>query len=196
MGAQTSMQSEVNQMVWSSQGDALWVAMNGAPGKIQVFPAPSLANDNSVSLSAHQCDSISLAADQQGKYVASGGGDCLVALWDPRHLTCVRTFGYAAQLVTTLGFNKTGTVLAWGTGTSSSTGGEKNLTFVGADTGTLYWQEITVAPVVQLRWHATKNVVAYAMNVNQIPHDRDTRPHSTPACAVLRTLKVPEAALS
>merc|ERR1712048_58498 len=77
---------------------------------------------------------VALAADPTGKYIASGGGDCLVTLWDPKHLVCVRTFGYAAAPVTMLGFNKSGGLLAWGTG-SGSTGGEKNLTIVGADSG-------------------------------------------------------------
>merc|ERR1719161_2618784 len=103
-----------------------------------------------------------MAADREGKYIASGGGDCLVTLWDPKHLVCTRTFGYAAQPVTTLGLNSSGTLLAWGTG-SGSAGGEKNLSIAGADTGALYWQESTAAPVQFLRWHPKRNVVAFAL---------------------------------
>lgn len=205
MGAQRNIQHEVNQMVWSNDGDALWVATGGTPGKLHVYPAPSLSLDNHHAVTAHQSMSISLAADAAGKYIASGGGDCLVSLWDPRHLVCVRTFGYAAQPVTTLGFNRNGSLLAWGTG-SGSTGGEKNLTFVGAETGTLYWQESTAAPVQQLRWHPSRNVVVYALNVSQLPDERDNRDNrdnrmrhdmrgeSRGDSAVLRILTVPEVA--
>lgn len=193
LGASKNMQHEVNQMVWSSEGDTLWIATGGAPGKIHVFPAPSLSNENAAAVVAHQSMTIALAADREGKYIASGGGDCLVTLWDPRHLVCVRTFGYSAQPVTTLGFNHLGTMLAWGTG-SGSQGGEKNLTFVGADTGALYWQESTAAPVQQLRWHATRSVVAYTLNYNQLPDERDARNRGD--FAALRTLKVPEVPVS
>eukprot|EP00927_Polykrikos_kofoidii_P054631 TRINITY_DN49023_c0_g1_i1.p1 TRINITY_DN49023_c0_g1~~TRINITY_DN49023_c0_g1_i1.p1 ORF type:complete len:389 (+),score=51.74 TRINITY_DN49023_c0_g1_i1:67-1167(+) len=192
LGASKNMPHEVNQMVWSGEGDALWIATGGVPGKIHVFPTPSLSHESAAAVVAHQSPTIALAADQAGKYIASGGGDYLVTLWDPQHLVCVRTFGYAAQPVTTVGFNKNGTLLAWGTG-SGSAGGEKNLTFVGADTGTLYWQETTSAPVQQLKWHPNRNVIAYALNVAQLPDDRDARVRDRGDLAVLRTLKIPEA---
>lgn len=82
--------------------------------------------------------------------------------------------------------------------TEGSTGGEKNLTFVGTDTGTLYWQEPTAAPVQQLRWHPNRNVIAYTLNASQLPEEpRDNRDRGRNVDrgenAVLRTLKVPEA---
>merc|ERR1712187_551572 len=94
------------------------------------------------------------------------------ALWDPRHLVCTRTFPYATQAITTLGFNQSGNLLAWGTG-QGSTGGEKNLTIVGPNTGMLYWQDITPAPVQQVRWHPKKNILAYTINVSQHADDRE-----------------------
>merc|ERR1711920_391554 len=131
------MNYEMNQMAWSPDGDNLWVATGGTPGKIHVFPTPSLQTDATVAVVAHQHATISLTADPVGNRIATGGGDCLVTLWDPKHLVCTRTFGYATQAVTTLGFNHNGSLLAWGTGGSGSTGGEKNLTIVGANTGML-----------------------------------------------------------
>mmetsp|Transcript_45418 Transcript_45418/g.73695 ORF Transcript_45418/g.73695 Transcript_45418/m.73695 type:complete len:368 (+) Transcript_45418:3-1106(+) len=190
LGASRNMNTEVNQMVWSREGDTLWVATGGTPGKINVFPANGLNGENSASVVAHQYATISLAACPTGKYIASGGADCLVTLWDPKHLTCVRTFGYAVQAVTTLDFNHTGSMLAWGTTT-----GEKNLTIVGADTGVLYWQDPTPAPVQQLRWHPKRNVLAYALNASQMPEERDVRGRggvSGRDSAVIHTLKVPD----
>mmetsp|Transcript_11039 Transcript_11039/g.29170 ORF Transcript_11039/g.29170 Transcript_11039/m.29170 type:complete len:367 (+) Transcript_11039:72-1172(+) len=197
LGASKHMQHEVNQLAWSKEGDTLWIATGGGgSGRIQVFPTPSLSNENAAGFVAHQSMTISLAVDPMGKYIASGGGDCLVTLWDPRHLVCVRTFGFPAQPVTSLGFNQNGTLLAWGTG-SGSIGGEKNLTFVGADTGTLYWQEATAAPVQQLKWHPTRSIIAYTLNVQQLGDDRDGRgPRGRSEGSVLRTLRVPEVPLS
>lgn len=196
LGPSKNMQHEVNQMVWSAEGDTLWIATGGSPGKLHVYPAPSMQAEQSVSVVAHQYTAISIAADPLGQHIASGGGDCLVTLWDPKHLVCTRTFGYATQAVTTVGFNKDGSLLAWGTGGSSSTGGEKNLTIVGANTGGLYYQDTTSAPVQQLRWHPRRNVLAYALCVAQLPDDRENNNFRSRVShrdtAVVHFLKVPE----
>eukprot|EP00440_Ansanella_granifera_P037432 gb/GFBE01040611.1/.p1 GENE.gb/GFBE01040611.1/~~gb/GFBE01040611.1/.p1 ORF type:complete len:372 (+),score=70.19 gb/GFBE01040611.1/:1-1116(+) len=192
LGASRNMNVEVNQMVYTPQGDTLWVATGGTPGKIHVFPSQSLASEQSAQVVAHQHATIAMAADPAGKYVASGGGDCMVTLWDPKHLVCVRTFGYAVQAITNLDFNCRGTLLAWGTGT-----GEKNLTIVGADTGMLYWQDATPAPVQQLRWHPKRNILAYSLSASQMPDERDFRysrggQDRERQSAIIHTLKIPD----
>jgi len=195
LGASKNMQHEVNQMVWTVDGDCLWIATGGTPGKIHVLPAPSLQSEGAAAVVAHQYTAISLAADPDGRHIASGGGDCLVTLWDPKHLVCTRTFGYATQAVTSMGFNHTGALLAWGTGGSGSTGGERNLTIVGANTGMLYWQDSTAAPVQQVRWHPKRNTLAYTLNVAQLPDERDAlrdRRMSSRDTAVVHILKIPE----
>lgn len=197
LGASRSLGDEVNQMVWGADSDTLWVATGGSPGagKLHVFPAPSLSLESSAVVVAHQYATIALAADQQGNHIASGGGDCLTTLWDPRHLVCTRTFGYATQPITTLGFSKSGDLLAWGTGASGSTGGEKNLTIVGANTGALYWHDATPAPVQHLKWHPTRNVLAYSLNTAQLPDERATRSRvrdKDPLYAAVHFLKLPD----
>lgn len=199
LGTSKSMQQEVNQMAWSADGDTLWIATGGTPGKLHVYPAPSLQSEGAVQVVAHQHTTISVAADPTGRHIASGGGDCLVALWDPTHLVCTRTFGFATQSVNSLSFNHTGSLLAWGTGGSGTTGGEKNLTIVGANTGSLYWQDTTLAPVQQVRWHPKRNVLAYALNVAQLPEEGAREPFRRAPSgrdqAVVHTLRVPEGAL-
>lgn len=198
LGAHKNLQHEINQMAWSQDGTSLWLATGGTPGKLQVFPAPALNASEGAAVVAHQYAAISLAVDPQGRHIACGGGDCLVTLWDPRHLVCKGSYGYATQAVTTVGFNHTGNLLAWGTGNAGSSGGEKNLTIVGTDTGTLYWQDTTPAPVQQVRWHPKKNLLAYTLNATQLPEERDVlgrdRRGSGRDTAVVHTLKVPEIA--
>merc|ERR1719316_581406 len=167
-------------MVWAgNSGDgheSLWIAGGGSPGKLHVYPAPSLKKDSACPLLAHQHSTIALAMDRQGKQIASGGQDGLVSIWDPKHCICTRTFGQATQAVTTLSLNRDSSLLAWGTGTpTNNQGGEKNITIVGADTGELLWQDTTNAPVSHCKWHASRNLLAYALNVNQLPdpHDLD-----------------------
>eukprot|EP00931_Biecheleriopsis_adriatica_P011315 TRINITY_DN112395_c0_g1_i1.p1 TRINITY_DN112395_c0_g1~~TRINITY_DN112395_c0_g1_i1.p1 ORF type:complete len:370 (+),score=72.55 TRINITY_DN112395_c0_g1_i1:50-1159(+) len=192
LGSSKNMSTEVSQMVYSQDGDSLWVGTGGTPGKIHVFPSQSLQSEYATSVAAHQHATISLAADPKGNYIASGGADCMVTLWDPKHLICVRTFGYAVQSVTNLDFNFNGSLLAWGTGT-----GEKNLTIVGSHTGSLYWQDQTAAPVSQVKWHPKRNVLAYGLNTHHLPDERDYRDRRGGSGrerdnAVIHTLKIPD----
>jgi len=190
LGASKAVQHEVNQMVWAPDGDTLWIATSGTPGKIHLFSTPAMQADDAP-LQAHQYATLSLAGDPQGKHIASGGSDCLVTLWDPEHLVCMNTFGFATQPVTTLGFNHNGSLLAWGTGGTGSTGGEKNLTIVGANTAMLYWQDSTPAPVQTIRWHPKRNVLAYSLNVAQLPDERDRRASSR-ELAVVHIMRIPD----
>lgn len=198
LGASKALNVELNQMVWSPHGDSLWLATGSSTtGRVQIYPAPSLQEEGAASLVAHQTATVSIAADPTGRHMASGGADCLVSLWDPQHLVCTRALPYATQTVTTLGFNHTGALLAWGTGNpGSGSTGEKNLTIVNAHTGSLHWQDSTPAPVLQVRWHPKRNVLAYTLNASQLPDERDGGMRggrvSGRDTAVVHLLKVPE----
>lgn len=192
LGASKTMANETNQMVFSADGQSLWLATGGHPGKITILPMPDLENVGGTQLTAHQYTTVALAADPQGRHIASAGCDCVVGLWDPKHLVCTRTYGYATQAVTALSFNHTGQLLAWGTGgAGSSGGGEKNLTIVGADSN-FYWQEPTAAPVQQVKWHPKKNVLAYSLTASLLPDERDRRGHSQRETAVVHIMRLPE----
>merc|ERR1719445_1163525 len=52
LGQSVTMQNEVNGMVWSKDGESLWVATGGQPGRIHVLPTPSLELGKSASLVA------------------------------------------------------------------------------------------------------------------------------------------------
>lgn len=187
-GQQRQMPYEVNQMVWSADGDALWIATGGSPGRVHIFPAPSLSTEGAATVVAHQYAAISIAADREGRQIATGGGDCLVTLWDPKHLVCTRTFGYATQPVTSVGFNCDGNLLAWGTGGSGG-GGERNLTIVGTNTGVLHWQDQTQSPVVCVKWHPNNNVLAYSLRV---PDEDFVRRPSGREAALIHFMKIPD----
>lgn len=188
---------EVNQMVYSADGTSLWVSQGGTPGTILVLPTPSFSEEGSTHLVSHQHTVVSLAADPSGQYVASGGTDCLVSLWDPRHHVCVRTFGYPTQTITNMDFNYDGSLLAWGSGpwgSGGGYGGDKILTIAGSHTGRFYLQEPTGAPVAQTRWHPKRNVLAYALVAGAVPEEigKSRQANVSKDFAVIHFLQVPD----
>mmetsp|Transcript_22933 Transcript_22933/g.52573 ORF Transcript_22933/g.52573 Transcript_22933/m.52573 type:complete len:366 (+) Transcript_22933:50-1147(+) len=181
-------ETPINAIGWSAPTKALWVG--DAAGKLDVIAAPELKRCAAVQ--AHSSSITALATDGAGTCVAAASSDCLVSLWDPAHMVCVNTYGYATQSPQTLSFNHDCSLLAWGTGSAgSNSGGEKNLTIVGTNTGVMYWQDTTSAPVHTVRFHRQKNWLAYALNAHQVPvEDRDRR-GTNRETATLHLLQLP-----
>ncbi|CAJ1329429.1 unnamed protein product [Effrenium voratum] len=188
LGSSKNMTTEVNQMVYSPNGESLWVASGGNPGKLQIFSSKSLQHPEQ-SVPGHNWTAISLACDPTGKYICSGGADGLITVWEPHQPMCLRCFLHPGQVITNVDFNYTGSLIAWGTGA-----GERSLTLMGANTAIPYYQDLTPATVTQLRWHSSKNVLAYSLNAGQMSEDRphrDRRGYSkdTP---IIQLLKLPD----
>mmetsp|Transcript_36683 Transcript_36683/g.67250 ORF Transcript_36683/g.67250 Transcript_36683/m.67250 type:complete len:365 (-) Transcript_36683:44-1138(-) len=184
-----AQETAVNAIGWCALTKALWVGDAG--GKLDVVEAPELKRHASVQ--AHMGSITALAADGSGTCIAASSSDCLVSLWDPAHMVCVNTFGFATQSPQTLSFNHDCSLLAWGTGTAgASSGGEKNLTIVGTNTSAMYWQDGTSAPVHTVRFHRQKNWLAYALNAHQMQvEDRDRRGGINRETATLHLLQLP-----
>lgn len=188
LGSSKNMNMEVNQMVYSPSGDSLWVATGGNPGKLHIFPSDSLQKPER-SVTAHNWTAISLACDPTGRYICSGGADGLITVWDPHQLQCMRCFLHPGQVIDKLDFNYQGTLIAWGTGA-----GERSLNLMGFNTAIPYHQDLTPATVTHLRWHGSKNVLAYSLNASQMSEDRPHRDRrgynkDTP---IIQLLKLPD----
>ncbi|CAJ1417793.1 unnamed protein product [Effrenium voratum] len=115
LGSSKNMTTEVNQMVYSPNGESLWVASGGNPGKLQIFSSKSLQHPEQ-SVPGHNWTAISLACDPTGKYICSGGADGLITVWEPHQPMCLRCFLHPGQVITNVDFNYTGSLIAWGTG--------------------------------------------------------------------------------
>jgi len=173
LGSSKNMNMEVNQMVYSPSGDSLWVATGGNPGKLHIFPSNSLQSPER-SVTAHNWTAISLACDPTGKYICSGGADGLISVWDPLQPLCLRCFLHPGQVISNVDFNYQGSLIAWGTGAGERSS-ERSLTLMGSNTAIPYYQELTPATVTHLRWHGSKNVLAYSLNASQMSDDRHRR---------------------
>lgn len=78
---------EINEIGWNNSGD-LFVMTTGN-GTIKMLQYPSLEDFHV--LHAHTANCYCLEFDPRGKYLAAGGADALVSLWDIEELVCVRT---------------------------------------------------------------------------------------------------------
>eukprot|EP00916_Digyalum_oweni_P015337 GHVL01025088.1.p1 GENE.GHVL01025088.1~~GHVL01025088.1.p1 ORF type:complete len:390 (+),score=47.66 GHVL01025088.1:90-1259(+) len=162
-----TMSGERNQMVYSPDGDKLFVAGGVAgDGVIDVFSGPSALNLDSRShiLHGHHHHIIALAADRgNGSCLAAGGADCLITLWDTNSLVCLKSMVFPTQPVQTLDLSHDGFLLAW------ASQGEKCFCVAGAQSGVSYRAEesediLCGADVLSLKWHPHQATLAFALD--------------------------------
>ena len=76
--------------------------------------SPPLALQTLHSLHAHTSACLSLALSPTGRYLAVGGSDALVSLWDTQEWVCRRTLSGMQGGVKTVGFSWDGSFVAGG----------------------------------------------------------------------------------
>jgi THO complex subunit 3 len=136
--------------------DRLWVATGGSPGKILVY-----TGSESEEIFAHSQTTSCLARAKD--YIISGGGDALVAVWDVENLCCIFTLPESVAPVTTISSNFDGSLVAWGSGQIGAREGESILSLGGIHSGKHYASHAVTAPVSRVKWHPTKNILAYSL---------------------------------
>uniref|UniRef100_K3WJS8 Uncharacterized protein n=1 Tax=Globisporangium ultimum (strain ATCC 200006 / CBS 805.95 / DAOM BR144) TaxID=431595 RepID=K3WJS8_GLOUD len=151
---------EVNEVQFSKAG-FLFVAAGHAAGygtfeimRIVAEPKGTPYLENVHKVVAHAGSCFCLDFHPSGRYVAVGGIDSLVSLWDLEELFCVRTFVVTTSSIRTVRFNHDGRYLAIGME-------DTTLLVVETETGVI---AVTIAlqNVLQyLCWHPSKNILAY-----------------------------------
>ena len=147
--------SEVYSVLFDRQS-RLWVALGGTPGKIQI-----LTPNGMTEMVAHAHMTTTLARAASPNLIVSGGNDALVALWDTNTLCCIRTFPESLSPVTTLACGGSGGLVAWGSGGSKD--GESVLSIAVVETGVHALSHPLPAPVVRVKWHPSKRLLAYSL---------------------------------
>ncbi|TYZ63764.1 hypothetical protein PybrP1_004908 [[Pythium] brassicae (nom. inval.)] len=178
---------EVNEMQFSKSG-FLFVAAGHAVGygtfeimRIVSEPkgGPNLENVHKVVAHAGSC--FCLDFHPSGRFVALGGVDSLVSIWDLEELYCVRTFVVTTSSIRTVRYSHDGRFLAIGME-------DTTLVVVEAETG-----ETAVSVALQnvlqyLCWHPTKNVLAYV-------GDKPASDKNSNRDGVIKLLELKDAAL-
>jgi len=160
LGNSMAASTEVNQMCWTVGGEAFLQAEGTSPGRIAVSRGVDLASGPMFSVVAHQSATVALCRDPTGRYVASGGADCFLNIWDARSLGCIWSCGPGTQPVTSCSFSSDGSLLAWGSGGPA---GESQVSVFGVDTKQSYLQHQCGSAATMLRFHPTMPTLALAV---------------------------------
>jgi THO complex subunit 3 len=152
-------------MTWSHSGD-LFLLTNGV-GRVKIYGWPDLNLIHT--LDAHTSNCFCLEFDPRGRYLAVGGADAIVSLWDLKEWISVRTFDRQEYLlflsskrtnssswpIRTLSFSYDGVYLASGSEDS-------NIDIAYVETGLEARKVPTTSAINSLAWHPGKHWLAYA----------------------------------
>jgi len=103
---------EVNEMTWNQTGE--YFLMTTGNGTIDIVKFPSFERVHSVQSHSAHCYCIEF--DPKGRYLATGGADALVSLWDISEMVCVRTFPRLDSPIRSLSFSHDGRFIASASG--------------------------------------------------------------------------------
>ena len=111
-----------------------------------------------LALSAHTSSCYAITKSPSGEYLAAGGGDALVSLWDTQEWICVRTFDLTREPVKSVDFSFDGSYISAG----SDDKGEKKIKIAHVETGEVV-HEISVQRASNvISWHPCRYVLAYS----------------------------------
>ena len=137
------------ELGWSRDGARFFTS--SGQGTVEVHTWPDL-NSPARSLHSHTAACFCLGTDRGGGWLASGGADALVSLWDLGSLTCVRTLAALDSPVRTLGFSHDSSFLAYATD-------DALIDVVALGSGDLVRQ--VQCPAQQLAWSPKSLALAY-----------------------------------
>ncbi|KAF3905507.1 hypothetical protein ABW20_dc0110076 [Dactylellina cionopaga] len=129
-------------------------------GKVVIRSYPSLEIVHS--FSAHTAGCYCLDISPSGKYIATGGNDALISLWDTTDWVCVRTFDKSDHPFRSVSFSHDGAFLIAGSDESMP------LDVMHVDTGDYIHEIKTIYPAHAVAWHPSKYVVAYTGEVLRV----------------------------
>lgn len=141
---------ETNEIAWSNSGD--FFALATGHGTVNLVEWPSLKHIHTID--AHTSNCFSLEFDPRGKYLAVGGSDALVSLWDLEEFICVQTFSKLDWPVRTLSFSHDGQYIA-------SASEETAIDISHVETGEHIYKILANA-ANKVCWHPYKYLLAYA----------------------------------
>ncbi|KAF2089069.1 WD40 repeat-like protein [Saccharata proteae CBS 121410] len=154
---------QTNQTFFSWSGEQLFLTTGDGQVKILDYPSmvgclfsDSIFYNTIHTLNAHTSSCYSIECSPTGAYLAIGGSDALITLWDSTDWICQRTLGAMTGPVRSVSFSHDGSYIVGGS--DEGTG----LDIAHVETGEYVHRVETnfSAPCVQ--WHPSRYVLAYS----------------------------------
>lgn len=105
---------EINEMAFNHTGEYLLVTTG--KGTVEIFKFPSMVEVPHSAVQAHSSHCYCIEFDPKMRYLATGGADALVSLWDISEMVCVRTFPRLDSQIRSLSFSHDGRFIASASG--------------------------------------------------------------------------------
>ncbi|KAJ4372879.1 hypothetical protein N0V83_003170 [Neocucurbitaria cava] len=145
---------QTNQCVFDWSGTHLF--MTGGDGSVKMHRYPSL--EHTLTLNAHTSACYALSMSPSGEYLAAGGGDALVSLWDAQEWICVRTLELTGGLVKSVDFSFDGSYITAGSDDKE----DKKIQIAHVETGEIVHTISVTTPAAQVAWHPCRYILAYS----------------------------------
>lgn len=145
---------QTNQCVFDWSGSHLYLT-NG-DGFIKALKYPTF--DAALTLNAHTSSCYAVTMSPSGEYLAAGGGDALVSLWDTQEWICVRTLDLTFSPVKSVDFSFDGSYITAG----AEDRDEKKLHIAHVETGEIVHTVELNQPAAHVAWHPFRYALAYS----------------------------------
>ncbi|KAF2735196.1 WD40 repeat-like protein [Polyplosphaeria fusca] len=123
-------------------------------GSVRILDYPSF--DSWFSLNAHTSSCTTLSMSPSGEYLATGGNDALVTLWDTSEWLCARTLHLVEGPVKSVDFSFDGSYITAGSEE------DKGLQIAHTETGAIVHEMELPQPAAQVAWHPCRYTLAYS----------------------------------
>lgn len=145
---------QTNQCVFDWSGNRLY--MTGGDGSVKILRYPSF--ENTLTLNAHTSACYAVSMSPSGEYLAAGGGDALVSLWDTQEWICVRTLELTGGLVKTVDFSFDGSYITAGSDDKE----DKKIRIAHVETGEIVHTIDVPTPAAHVAWHPCRYILAHS----------------------------------
>ncbi|KAF9515242.1 hypothetical protein BS47DRAFT_1294173 [Hydnum rufescens UP504] len=146
-----SAASSMFHTLFNHTGELVYVA--GGTGSIAILDYPSLEYLDKITGHIKSCHAI--GADTRGRYVATGGSDSLVNVWDVQDWICLRTIPNAESTVVAVAFSCDGEYVA-------SACESSYLDITESETGLHNTRVPQRSTALSLAWHPSQQILASA----------------------------------
>jgi THO complex subunit 3 len=152
-----SPKKRLHGIAFSNSGRELFVTTGEGP--VRILDYPSLEQLHT--LSGHSDATYSVAPSPLGTYIAVGGVDSIISLWDTNSWHCSHMLADHASAVRDISFSFDGTFLTAGS-MGDAKDGSKGMQIYCVETGDVAYTVETANPITMSAWHPLRYWVAFA----------------------------------